>query len=109
MLVWGTGGECKNLGTISHRDCETCERSRPYDLILEYRYWGMYWIFNFITGKKYWLLCDVCQRGWELHQTEVEKHFESLPIPFMQRFGLAVLVGGVTSFFAFMEILRVLS
>ncbi len=104
MLIWGTGGDCKNLGIVSHRHCETCEKSRPFDLVLEYRYWGLYWIFNFIVKKNYFVLCDICQRGWELHETEVEKRILNPPLPFMQRYGLAVFLGAFISLIAIAQI-----
>lgn len=63
MIIWGSGGDVINLGTLETRRCEVCEKDRPFNLILQYRYWGLYWIFNFVTEKKYMLLCDVCQRG----------------------------------------------
>ena len=97
MIVWGSGGDTANLGAINHRHCETCEKQRPYSLFLQYRFWGLYWVFNFITQKKYWLLCEICTRGWELHSSEVEKHLAEPAIPFMRRYGLAMLVGSIAA------------
>jgi hypothetical protein len=92
MIVWGSGGDILNLGTLETSRCEVCEKDRPFNLILQYRYWGLYWIFNFVTEKKYMLLCDVCQRGWELESSKVEGVMKSVPIPFMRRFGFLVLI-----------------
>ena len=105
MIIFGSGGNTANLGAVNHRHCETCEREREYSLFLQYRYWGLYWIFNFITNKKYWLLCEICNRGWELHSSEVEKHLKASAIPFMHRFGLALLVGGLATLMIFSNFL----
>jgi hypothetical protein len=92
MIVWRSGGDTINLGTLETGYCKVCERERPFNLILQYRYWGLYWIFNFIAEKKYMLLCDVCQRGWELESREVENELKSVPIPFMRRYGFLVFI-----------------
>ena len=93
MIVWGSGGSTINLGPLDTRRCDICEKDRPFDVILQYRYWGLYWIFNFMTQKKYLLLCDVCERGWELEANKIESSLKSAPIPFMRRYGLLTLVG----------------
>jgi hypothetical protein len=93
MIVWGTGGNILNLGTVENRHCDVCEKNRPFNMFLRYRYWGLYWVFNVVTEKKYLLLCDVCQRGWELERSKVEGTLKSVPIPFMHRFGLLSLAG----------------
>ena len=81
-----------NLGPREAKDCLTCERSRPFDLILQYRYGGLYWVFNFVMEKKYLLLCSVCARGWELPAKELEREIKTLPIPFMRQWGLLTLI-----------------
>ena len=97
MIVWGSGGNVLDLGAVETRKCEVCEKDRPFKVVLQYRYWGLYWIFNSVTEKKYLLLCDVCQRGWELDARKVEAAMSKSPIPFMHRGGLvvfgAILVG----------------
>jgi len=93
MIVWGSGGNVVNLGTVETRPCSTCEKDRPFNLIMRYRYFGLFWIFNTITEKKYYLLCDVCNRGWELENKRVEKTLKSVPIPWMNRYGILVLLG----------------
>lgn len=91
MIVWGSGGDIINFGTLKTQYCSICEQERPFHLILQYKYWGLYWIFNFVTEKRYFLLCEVCQRGWELDSNKVEKTLKSVPIPFMRQYGLFVL------------------
>ena len=93
MIVWGSGGDVINLGTPETRRCDTCERDRPFNVMLQYRYWGLYWIFNFVTEKKYMLLCSICSRGWQLETGKVEQALSSIPIPFMHRYGILVLIG----------------
>lgn len=91
MIVWGTGRNIINLGRLESRRCDTCERERPFNLILQYRYFGLYWVFNMVTERKYMLLCDICSRGWELNIKEVQKSLKRVPIPFMHRYGCLLL------------------
>lgn len=103
MIVWGSKGDIVNLGPQEARDCLTCERNRPFDLILQYRYGGLYWVFNFVMDKKYLLLCQSCGRGWELQSRAVESRVKDVRIPFMRRYGLASLAG-VIGFFILLDI-----
>ena len=97
MIIWGSGGKVVNCGSAGSHHCEVCEKERQFNLILQYRYWGVYWIFNFITEKQYLLLCDICSRGWELNNEEVESDLEKVPIPFMRRYGCLTLIGGIVA------------
>ena len=92
MIVWSSGGDVLDLGAVETRHCETCDTERRFHLTLRYRYCGLFWIFNFVTDRKYMVLCEVCQRGRELDRNKAERVVESVPIPFMQRFGLPVLL-----------------
>lgn len=95
MLIWGTGGQTQDCGVVAHKTCAICEKERAFHVLLDYRYFGLYWIFNIITRKNYWLLCEVCNRGWSLHPSEVREKIAIQSIPFMHRFGLGVLFGGI--------------
>jgi hypothetical protein len=91
-IIWGSGGNSVDLGVTEHRHCEICERERPFATVLQYRYAHPYWIFSWITEKHYSLLCTICSRGWELNAREIEKALPNNPIPFMRRWGWALLV-----------------
>lgn len=97
MIVWGSGGDTVLCGTLGHELCPVCERERPQDLLLSYRYWGLYWVFNMVTKKEYYIACRVCQHGAALDTKLVERDLVTRsPIPFTRRFGLALLAGGFT-------------
>lgn len=91
MIIWGSSGDTVDLGHIGTRYCETCGQDRPFSLVLQYRYWGLYWIFNFVTAKQYWVVCDACNRGWKIPAKTIPPNLSRIPIPFMRRYGLAVL------------------
>ncbi|MGJ3253075.1 MAG: hypothetical protein ACFE0J_18370 [Elainellaceae cyanobacterium] len=91
-IVWGSGGDSVDLKVIDHLQCDTCEKVRPFKILLQYRYAHIYWVFACVTEKKYLLVCDVCHRGWELKAKEIEKTFSKHPIPFIRRYGWMFLV-----------------
>ncbi|WP_431266388.1 hypothetical protein ACQ859_14670 [Roseateles chitinivorans] len=87
MLIWGSKGAVAELGVQAHHHCATCERERPFKLALQYKVHHIYYLFQWISSKKYLLVCDVCQRGSELKAKDVEAKLTSNPIPAMQRYG----------------------
>ena len=93
MLIWGSAGETKDLGAVETRRCDTCKKERPFKLFLQYRYSHIWYLFSWISAKKYLLLCDVCHRGAELDSGKVESKLKKNPIPFRRRYGWTFLVG----------------
>ncbi|MBO9686171.1 MAG: hypothetical protein J7598_06140 [Mitsuaria chitosanitabida] len=92
MLIWGSKGAVADLGVQAHHHCQTCERERPFKLALQYKIHHLYHVFQWVSSKKYLLVCDVCQRGAELPAKEVEPKLTKNPIPATQRFGWLGLV-----------------
>lgn len=96
MIIYSWGRDSVDLGLTSERyHCNECDEERPFRLYLQYRYWGLFWIFCFTTHRKYTKVCTYCQNGWELPAAEIEPSLESVPIPFMRRYGLAVFGAAV--------------
>ena len=65
MIIWGSGGGSADLGVAEHRACPTCEKERPFKVLLQYKYAHLYYL-RWVTKKAYFLACDVCHRVfWE--------------------------------------------
>jgi hypothetical protein len=109
VIIWGTGGDMVNLGVLDTRHCDACEKERPFNIVLQYRYFGFYYIFNFVTKKKYLLICNVCSRGWELDAGKLEPRLQNAPIPFMRRYGILVLIGAIAGIIAFSFVITAIS
>jgi hypothetical protein len=88
MIFWGSNGENLDLGKVKEEQCDVCEKKRPYHLYLSYRWWHLYWIFGVLTKVKYMLLCEVCNRGWEIDKKDLAELHKKAPIPFWRRYGL---------------------
>ena len=98
MIIWGTRGETKALGKVGLQVCEICQREQPFNVMLQYRFAHLYFIFAWVTSKQYFLVCEVCQGGWELDPQQVEANLPRHPIPFYQRYGWSFLVALVVLF-----------
>jgi hypothetical protein len=91
MIIWGSGGGGADLGVAEHRECPTCEKERPFKVLLQYRYAHLYYL-RWVTQKAYYLACEVCQRGAKLDAKSVEAKLQKHPIPFMTRYGWTFLL-----------------
>jgi hypothetical protein len=50
----------------------TCERPRPFQLVLHYRIFHLYWILRAVTSRRYVRMCTVCSRGPEVDRAYAE-------------------------------------
>jgi hypothetical protein len=92
MIIWGSRGQSINLGVKAHQDCKTCTQNRPFRLTLQYKYSHLYYVFRWVSEKRYFLACDICHRGWALDANKVEADLKQNPIPFGDRYGWLALI-----------------
>ncbi|TXH36176.1 MAG: hypothetical protein E6Q92_11515 [Burkholderiaceae bacterium] len=98
MLVWGSKGEVADLGVQASQHCPTCAAERQFRLMLQYKVHHIWYVFKWVTGKEYALVCEVCHRGEKLKTQEVEAKLGKSPISWYSRWSwaaLAALVIGV--------------
>jgi hypothetical protein len=93
MFVWGAKSQVADLGPQGSRNCPTCEKERPFHLVLQYTVRHFWYVFRWVTGKQYAEVCHVCQRGDMLDAKLVESRLAKSPIPFGARWSWAFLVG----------------
>ena len=83
------------VATLVNRSLKEKVRIRPFVVMVQYQYWGLYWVFNFVTTQKHFVVCSICRRGVEAAAGALSPRFRVAPIPFMRRYGLAALMGAV--------------
>lgn len=93
FIFWGAKGQVADLGVQASRHCPTCERERPFHLVLQYTVRHFWYVFRWVTGKQYAHVCNVCQRGDKLDAKAVESRLARSPIPFSARWSWVFLVG----------------
>jgi len=92
-IVWQSGRNAIDLGTHVKQHCERCGVDRPFNIFLEYGYWGVFHLFNSVTDRQCKLLCYYCKKGWNLDRSNSEIEAMSKAIPFMDRRGIPVFIG----------------
>ena len=95
MIFWGSRTETINLGNVETKQCCTCEKERPFNLVLNYNWSHIYWLFGSVSKKNYLLLCDICSRGVHLDTKQVESSLNKSPIPFMRKHGASLFFGSL--------------
>ncbi len=91
MIIFGSKGNIVDLGSVQERYCPTCERDRPFHVLVTYRYGHIFWIPLFCWSTKYFFACSVCESGFELEKQEFKPYLLSNPIPWFHRFGWVVI------------------
>ena len=105
MIVWGAKSKVVNLGAEASRHCPTCEKERPFRLMLQYTVRHIWYVFKWVTGKQYAVVCEVCHRGNSVAASTVEPRLAKPPITFGKRWGWAFLAGllAIVAVFGFVE------
>ena len=53
MIVWGSEGKWLTVVLLDSNTVISVKGERQFDLILEYQYWGVYWIFQLTFVCRY--------------------------------------------------------
>ncbi len=95
MIFYGWGRKVLPLAEIGHAPCQKCGETRPFRLLLNYTYMHLYWIFGLVLRRRYLVACSVCSQGFWIKKEEAKRTAPKDPIPFMQTWGLAILLLGI--------------
>jgi hypothetical protein len=96
MLIWGSGSGVCIAGEAGMRDCPVCGSAQRFDLSVSYGYAHIWYLFSWVTRRKYLSVCSRCHNGIVLSKREFRDRVPKDPIPFMRRRGwllLPVIVG----------------
>lgn len=102
MIFYGWGKRALPVMDLGTHHCAQCG-DRPFRIFLNYSYFNLYWIFGLVTRRRYIAACTNCSRGTMLDKKQVQPLFAPNPIkdpvPFMDKWGLAMLASAVVMFF----------
>ncbi|MBI4751765.1 MAG: zinc-ribbon domain-containing protein [Acidobacteria bacterium] len=94
MIIFGAGKKSIDCNISHTLYCPTCLAFKDFDLLADYEYFHLYFIFRIALTKKYSLVCRRCNNGWVHDAQSVESKLGRSPIPFMDQYGLLILIGG---------------
>ena len=110
MLVFGSGSDVKVVKALGEYSCSTCEKPRPFHLVLHYDYYHFYYLFKLVTGETYTKACEICGRGEVVSREEAERINGDKALTAFERFGcliwfavLAILIVGTIILGKFMR------
>jgi hypothetical protein len=93
VIIWGSKGNIIDLGLITKHYCPICEKETNYHVSVVYRYGHIFWMPLFKWSTKYYLTCEICERGVELKKKDIKPYLIKDPIPWMHRLGwIAALI-----------------
>jgi hypothetical protein len=98
MIFYGWGRKSVPLAEIGTAQCSHCNQTRAFRVLLNYSYMHLYWIFGLVLRRKYIVACSTCSHGFLIDKKQlneaIPKHAAN-PVPFMQRWGLAVFAAAI--------------
>lgn len=97
FISWGSRVIRRLFGAPEQHYCEICHQERTFHNVVVYKVFHIWWIFRWVTQKTYARLCGVCQNGPKLAASAVEVKGAPSPIPFLDRMGWSIGVGGVAA------------
>jgi hypothetical protein len=103
MIFYGWGRKSVPLVGVGNTKCSKCCEVRPFRLFLSYNYMHLYWIFGAVLRRRYLVACSVCNQGFLVDKKDAMQAVPNVspnPIPFMQRWGLAVFAAGIAAIVA---------
>ncbi|PPV08572.1 hypothetical protein XbrCFBP1976_02145 [Xanthomonas bromi] len=93
MIIRGSGGDLIALGAADNAHCDQCAQQRSFRNVLHYRYAHLWYLFGWVTKKRYLRVCDGCNHTTVLETKTFEASRGKPPIPAYRRFGGMVLLG----------------
>jgi hypothetical protein len=91
-MVYTWGKKIVEVGSAKEF-CDRCQRERSHQVILLYGYFGVFYVFNLVNSKEYFIRCSTCRAESAADPAEVQREFPHHAIPAMDRYGCLVFIG----------------
>jgi len=96
MLIWGSGSGVCIAGEAGMRECPVCGSAQRFDLSVSYGYAHIWYLFSWVTRRKYLCVCSRCHNGLVISRREFQQRVVKDPIPIMRRRGwvfIPIIIG----------------
>jgi hypothetical protein len=93
-IISGRDEASVDVRSEGKQDCPVCKCKRRFVLVLRYEYAHFYWMFGRVTSRRYFVICDACEYGYEVNREEIEAELVRIPIPFLHRYGCLLWILG---------------
>lgn len=101
FVVWGSGGGRSAMGELPEETCQACGEKTARTAFVDFKYWHIWYLFSFLTGRDYQTACNACGDVQPYDKTEAKLKFQRDNIPFLRKNGWAVCAAILALLFAF--------
>lgn len=100
MIVYGSGGGQAVMGDAGKHACPSCKQDGNFSARVNYKYFHIWYLFSFLTGREYIVQCDNCGHSAGIDAATIKKQFPKDGIPFIRKRGWMLVAGVVAVFLA---------
>lgn len=100
FIIWGSKGAAAHIGSAGVMHCGRCDKDSYFSKMVVYRVRHIYWIFRWITDRVAFLECGNCGAQHHADHDMIDPQEARAAIPFWDRRGWTVGLGGIASLFA---------
>jgi hypothetical protein len=97
FISWGSRTYQRLFGAPEQHHCDICKEDRTFRNVVTYKVYHILWLFRWVVYRSYARVCMICRNGPQLPASQFEVKGAVSPIPFMDRMGWTVGVGGVAA------------
>ena len=100
FISWGSKGAFAHIGSTGLMHCGRCDKDSYFARMIAYRVRHIYWIFRWITDRTPYIECGNCGAQFHDEHESVDAKEVRAAIPFWDRRGWTIGLGGIASLFA---------
>jgi hypothetical protein len=100
FISWGSRVYRRVFGEPEVHHCDICREQRTFRYLVAYKVYHIYWLFRWVVDKNFARVCTVCSNGKRVDEMDILPKGSKSPIPFMDRLGWSVGVGGIAALVA---------
>jgi hypothetical protein len=100
FISWGSRVYRRIFGEQEVHHCDICREQRTFRMLVVYKVYHVWWLFRWVAQKEFARICTVCSNGKRVDEKDVLPKGSKSPIPFMDRMGWSVGVGGLAALVA---------
>lgn len=100
FISWGSRVYRRIFGEPEVHHCDICREQRTFRMLVVYKVYHIWWLFRWTVEKEFARICTVCSNGRRVDEKDILPKGSKSPIPFMDRMGWSVGLGGVAALVA---------
>src|SRR3569832_2868204 len=104
FISWGSRMYQRLFGDAGVHHCDICREQRTFRMMVTYKVFHIYWLFRWVTSRTYARICTVCNNGVVVDASAIDPKDAKAAIPFMDRMGWSVGVGGLAALVAIVSV-----